>query len=301
MRLGVCCIITELRQKDIYCGRTCQKASFSLDRVNNLIVQNCKDLITHLEYCKEHAIKAFRIGSDLFPRYSEGMYTLDQLKDFSTIKNYLQVAGKFAADHDIILSCHPGPFTILGSKTPNVSDNAIKEVEYHSLIGDLLSQSVPHMQFAINFHVGCKYDDSVIPSWIAAYNKLSKNAASRVTLENDDKASCWSIKKLLRISQETGVPLVWDMHHSSFSRASDVSLEEEFHMAMETWKSRPAWMPEIHIAESASSEKNIPKHSDLIENELPAWLMDKPVYALFEAKLKEQSLFHYRKKYNVEI
>lgn len=299
MRLGICCIINELRDNDIYTGRSCTKATFTMDKANSLALKNAQDLITCLEYCVKHDVHAFRVGSDFLPRMTERHYKFTDLADHAKIANILAAAGKYAHDHDIVLSCHPGPFTILGSERDTVNTSGIAEVEYHSLIGDLLTKYVPDMQFAINFHVGCKYHPDVIPRFINSYNKLSDVAKSRITLENDDKKNCWSITKLMQIHDLTGIPLVFDIHHSSFSREPDVDIVDEFNLAKSTWLPRN-WMQEVHIAESADTTKNIPAHSELITSQMPDWLSSQHnVYALFEAKAKENSLFYYRLKYNV--
>jgi UV DNA damage endonuclease len=300
MRLGICCIINELRDNNIYTGRTCQKSTYSIDKASELALQNSKDLLTCLQYCVNNNIRAFRVGSDFLPRMTEQHYAFTDLKDHVVIKNLLREAGKYAHQNDIILSCHPGPFTILGSLRDSVNMSGIAEVEYHSLIGDLLSQEVPDLQFAINFHVGCKYSPDVIPRFISSYNKLSNNAKSRITLENDDKNSCWSITKLMQIHELTGIPLVFDIHHSSFSREPEIDIVDEFNLAKSTWLHRN-WMQEIHIAESADTNRNIPAHSDFIEQKIPDWLeSEKNVYVLLEAKQKEKALFHYRSKYNIQ-
>jgi UV DNA damage repair endonuclease len=60
-------------------------------------------------------------------------------------------------------------------------------------------------------------------------------------------------------------------------------------------------MQEIHVAESADTNRNIPAHSDFIEQKIPDWLeSEKNVYVLLEAKQKEKALFHYRSKYNIQ-
>lgn len=299
MKLGVCCIINELRDKDIFTGRTCKKSTFSIQKANDLALQNCLDLMTCLEYCKSHNIKAFRVGSDIFPRITEQKYALNDLKDHKIIQDTLCNAGKFAHDNSITLSCHPGPFTILGSKRDEVNTNGILEVEYHSMIGDLLSQDVPNMQFVINIHIGCSFNFDVIPRFNNSFSKLSDKAKKRLTLENDDKAAGWSILKLSPIAFANKIPLVFDLHHSQFSRESHLSPENEFCLASSTW---PAEMiPEVHVSESANVDKLIPAHSDLIENKIPDWIADKNVYVLLEAKHKEKSIFHYREKYGTEI
>lgn len=301
MKFGVCCIINELREKDIFTGRTCKRSTFTMDKASELALKNSKDLLLCLQYCVNNKIKAFRVGSDFFPRFTDIKYKFTDLKDHIAISNILREAGKYAHQNNMTLSCHPGPFTILGSLRPEVNESGILEVEYHSLLADLITQDVPNMQFAINIHVGCNFNNDIIPRFCSSFKKLSDKAKSRLTLENDDKKNGWSISKLYDIHDLTYVPLVFDLHHSSFSREFSLDAQQEFAIAKTTWFGRD-WLQEIHISESADTTKNIPAHSDLIENKIPSWLQYQDnVYALFEAKSKEKSIFHYRQKFGGDL
>lgn len=298
MRLGICCIINELRKQNIYTGRTCIKRNYSIDKASELALKNSLDLIKLLQYCNNNNIHAFRVGSEFLPRITEQQYKFTDLKDHKDISNALADAGRYAYDNNIILSCHPGPFTILASRNPIVCQNSLLEVEYHSLLADLLLQKCPSdTQFNINFHIGLNYSTDLIPIFIKYYNQLSDNAKKRITLENDDSINGWSIKKLYPLYEILGIPLVWDMHHATFSKESDITLQDEFYIAKATWGNK---IQEIHVSESADTNNNIPKHSNLIENKLPVFLDNENCYALFEAKFKELSIFNYREKYLVD-
>lgn len=46
--------------------------------------------------------------------------------------------------------------------------------------------------------------------------KLSPNAQKRLTVENDDIPTAYSITDLMSLHQQTGIPLVFDFHHHKF-------------------------------------------------------------------------------------
>jgi len=48
------------------------------------------------------------------------------------------------------------------------------------------------------------------------FQRLTPNAKKRLTVENDDVATSYSITDLLPLHQATGIPLVFDFHHHRF-------------------------------------------------------------------------------------
>ncbi len=294
-KLGYCCINQTLRKNNIYTSRSLIRRTFNMDKASELALQNCQDLITILKWNIEHNIKVFRIGSDIFPRITDKLcgYDFKTLKHSSEIKRLLSEAGKTAYDNNIILSCHPGPYTVLGSKNPEVANNSIKEIMFHSLIGQMLTSDAPNLQFHINFHVGNRFDIESADNFCDNFKRLPVDVQKMVIIENDDKASCWSITKLYKyIYSYIGIPLTFDYHHSKFSRETDISPLDEFKLAKKTWGGRNV-LQEVHYS---SSENDTPKHSDYILDKIPEWLTNDPdIYILLEAKEKELAVLDYRK------
>lgn len=297
--IGYCCINQTLRKQKVYTGRNLIRRTFTLEKASELALQNVRDLLTILKWNAENGITVFRIGSNLFPRITDKdtQYKLDHLKDYQAIIDGMAEAGKFAYKTGIILSCHPGPYTVLGSSKPNVVESAMSEVKMHALMAELLRQQAPCLPFHINFHVGSSFDPETAERFCRNFSKLPKDAQHMVIIENDDKANCWSIRKLYdHIHKRIGVPLTFDYHHSQFSREKDMTAHDEFLLAKKTWNSRPE-RQEVHFS---TSEDNSPKHSDYILSEVPSWLLnDSDIYIHFEAKQKELAVLKFRKNKKV--
>ena len=49
------------------------------------------------------------------------------------------------------------------------------------------------------------------------FERLSPSVQGRLTVENDDKASMYSVKDLMYIHERIGVPIVFDYHHHLFN------------------------------------------------------------------------------------
>jgi UV DNA damage endonuclease len=124
----------------------------------------------------------------------------------------------------------------------------------------------------------------------ANFEKLSESVRKRLTLENDDKASMYSVSDLMYIHHKTGIPIVFDYHHHQFC-TGDLSEEQALKLAITSWQK--GITPEVHYSESKSlHEENIKlkpqAHSDYI-NSLPN-TYGMVVDVMVEAKAKELAI-----------
>lgn len=295
--LGYCCINQTLRKDKVYTSRTLIRRTFSLEKASQLALQNCLDLKTILEWNVQNNIKVFRVGSDIFPRITDAVtgYCFQDLTTQKQCEQALADVGKYAQDNELILSCHPGPYTVIGSDKPAVVEKAINEVLSHGFMIDLIKADAPNLPFHINFHVGNKFSIESADRFCAGFDSLPTHVKDMVIIENDDKRACWSLTKLYdHIHKRVGVPLTFDFHHSTFSREQGITSHEEFLLAKTTWAHKE-YPQEVHYS---SSENNTPKHSDYILEQIPDWLInDEDIYIHLEAKAKELALLQYRSYY----
>ena len=126
------------------------------------------------------------------------------------------------------------------------------------------------------------------------FHRLSDAVKSRLTVENDDKASLYSTKELYdSIYQEIGIPIVHDIHHHLFCTGG-LDQEEALLTAAMTWGDIT---PVVHYSESRPIEQNDPKikpqaHSDYIYNKIETYGLD--VDVMVEAKAKERAVQRYK-------
>jgi len=298
IELGYACINLSL-QKDkknkITCNRSMIKRTFvakGTEYASELARLNTRDILPILEWNHRNDVKVFRMTSCLFPWASE--YMLEDLPDFEEISKNLKVAGDYAKEKGIRLSFHPGPFNILASTKEKVINSAIVDLSIHGKIMDLMGMPRSHWA-KINIHIGASYGDreSALTRWVENFQRLPDSVKTRLTVENDDKASLFSTKDLYEgIYKRVPVPIVFDYHHHRFR--NDGESEDECHaMACETWGDvRPCF----HYSESASEKEDSPKranaHSDYIYDKINDYGRDFDV--VIEAKAKELALMKYR-------
>ena len=113
---------------------------------------------------------------------------------------YLHSAGLKAKTHKIRITSHPGPFNVLTSPHRLVVDNCIKDLSTHGEIFDLMGLSrTPYNK--INIHIGGAYGDkiSAMDRFCKNFERLPQSVQTRLTVENDDKSSMYSVKDLMYI------------------------------------------------------------------------------------------------------
>jgi UV DNA damage endonuclease len=271
MNLGYACINMTIG-KTVTTNRTMVKRTIQskgLDYVSELALKNASDIVKILEWNKQHRISLFRLSSAIIP-WGDHL-DLTQLKDYEKIKSELKKAGDFAKSNNMRITSHPGPFCVLTSPNETVVSNAIADLELHGKIFDMmgLSQTVYNV---INIHCNGVYGDkkSAMDRFIQNFKRLSPSVQNRLTLENDDKASMYSVSDLMYIHKNTDIPIVFDYHHHQFC-TGDLSEEQALKLAATTWPK--GITPLTHYSESKALHENNSKlkpqaHSDYI-NTLP--------------------------------
>lgn len=290
MNIGYACINMTMGKK-VTTNRSMIKKTLNakgLDYVSELTLLNARDIIKILQWNKEHRINFFRLSSAIVPWGDK--LDLTQLKDYNEIKAALKEAGDYAKANDIRITSHPGPFVVLTSPKENVVYNAICDLELHGKIFDMMGLSqTPYNK--INIHCNGVYGDkqSAMNRFCENFEKLTDSVKKRLTIENDDKASMYSVKDLMYIHNKIGIPIVFDYHHHKFC-TGDLSEEEALKLATSTW---PAGItPVVHYSESANTKKP-QAHSDYIER-LPE-TYNTTVDIMVEAKAKELAILPFIK------
>ena len=300
MNLGYACICLSLG-KDVSTNRSMIKRTFlewGDDYVSELTLKNANDLLHILKWNNEHDIKFFRMSSGIIP-WGE-FVDIPKLKDYNQITNALKRAGDFADANGIRLTAHPGPFAVLTSPREGVVNNTIAELELHGMIFDMIGLSqTPYNK--INIHCNGVYGDkkSAMDRFIQNFNRLSPSVQSRLTVENDDKSSMYSVKDLMYIHERIGIPIVFDYHHHLFNTGG-LTEDEAVKLAASTW---PVGIkPVMHYSESRSlhevNDKVKPQaHSDYINTLPETYGFDFDL--MIESKKKEQTLFPFLVKEKV--
>ena len=297
-RLGYCCINLSLDRK-VTANRGMIKKTFQqkgIQYCGELAHQNIKDILTILKWNIANDIYVYRMSSDVFPWMSE--YEITELPNFQEILPDMQAIGKFVMDNKIRLSMHPGQFDVLPSPTPSVVSKTIKDLNQHCQIMDLMGlPSTP--AFPINIHIGGTYGDkeAAAQRFCENFQLLDANTKSRLVVENDDKATQYSVSDLYQlIYLKIGTPITFDFHHHRFN-TGDLTEEAALKLAYTTWK---GYIPLTHYSSSKKTFEDSSviarSHADYIYEKINSYNL--PLDIEVEAKAKDLAVLRYREQYN---
>ena len=302
--LGYCCINLQLRKSNVYVSRTCRKATFDskgIKHVSELAINNVRDLAEIIKWNEDSGFKVYRMSSSMFPWMSE--YELKDLPDYKKISTLLNGIGSLASKYGQRLSFHPGAFNVLGSPNPVLANKTIKELNQSAEIMDLMGLTRSRY-YPINIHCNGVYGDKVatLERWSNNYKKLSPSAQARLVVENDDKASMYSVQDLYDgIFNKVGVPITFDFHHHRF-QPGDLSEQEAFELAMTTWQHHNI-KPLFHYSSCRKTFEDAnckaQAHADFIYEKINDY--GHAVDIEIEAKAKELAVIKYKQTTNCSL
>jgi len=284
IRLGLCCIF---RKTPIKFRRTTARYLLSLSTAKrnqhsaSVCMHNADALYQALQFCAANGIGAFRINSQILPvkTHPEAGYDLDSLPGGDRITARFKQCGTFARENGIRTTFHPDQFLVLSSTDADLVKRSIADLEYHAMVAGWVAADV------INIHGGGAYGDkkSALGRLARVIQGLDREIGSRLTLENDDRV--YTPADLLPVSLETGVPLVYDVHHHRCLPDGN-RVEQTTEAALATWNREPLF----HLSSPLNGWEKGPcrPHHDFIDpRDFPDCWKGLELTVEVEAKAKE--------------
>lgn len=205
-----------------------------LARLAALGLANAEALLAALQYCAGAGIGAFRVNSQILPvkTHPEVGYDVAELPGGAALVARFRAAGDFARQQGLRLSFHPDQFVVLNSPNPATLAHALAELDYQAEVAEWVGADT------LNIHGGGAYGDkaSALQVLRRSIERLPDRVRSRLTLENDDKV--YTPADLLPVCADTGVPLVYDVHHHR-CLPDGLSVAAATARARKTWRTEP--------------------------------------------------------------
>jgi len=296
-KIGYACINKTLSKK-VKVNRKMVKKTFlekGIEGVSKLALLNVTDLKTIMEWNVKNGITMYRMSSSMFPWSSE--YEFKDLPDYKKIKSILKEVGNIAFENGIRVTFHPGHFTILSSAKEHVAQAAIKDLNQHAQIMDMMGLPVtPYSK--INIHIGGakRGKKEAMDAFIKNFKKLQPSAKARLTVENDDRPSLFTVSDLMYVHHKINIPIVFDYHHYD-CHPGELTKEESFKLAISTWPKNVT--PALHFSNSKrvyeDKSAKVVAHADYIYDAIPDYGYD--IDIMMECKSKELGVIDYIKKY----
>jgi UV DNA damage endonuclease len=225
---------------------------------NNLMVTD-----KTIEFCAEKNY-VYRVSSDIFPliTFDEANVSLEDLPNHDAIQDEFDNISNTIKRTGVRVSCHPSEFNSLSSLTPKVIEKTIVELNFYSSFFDrigLPADTNAPMNLHVHNNNGTR--EEISHRFYENFKRLDENCQKRMTIENDDKLNCWSVRELVDIFHPiTRIPICFDyLHHKC--HPNNITEREAINMCYDTWQTRPLF----HYSESRPGN-NPRAHADYAQN-----------------------------------
>ncbi|MGI9010153.1 MAG: UV DNA damage repair endonuclease UvsE [Nitrososphaeraceae archaeon] len=226
MKIGYPCINHSIGKKTV---STFRLSSYTEEKFIQCVNYNLATLVEILKFNIANNFMFFRISSDMIPFASHPICKFDWKEHF---KSDLIKIGQLINDHNIRISMHPDQFVLINSKSQEIVNNSIKELEYHT---DLLDLMTLDYSAKVQIHIGGVYGDKEKSKkqFISNYKTLlSANIKKRLVIENDDHL--YNLKDCIEIHEYIGIPILFDVfHHICFD--NNLPLHIALQISNNTW------------------------------------------------------------------
>ena len=254
MSIGYACLTMGVLNTQF---KTCRKENATDENLYKLIENNLNSLENIIDYNIKNNIKLFRISSDLIPF---GSSEINKLPWHIIFKERFKKIGEKIKKSNIRVSMHPGQYTVLNSPKPEVVEKAIKDLEYHTIVLDLLDTNT---KSKIILHIGGIYNEKnkSIKRFIENYRLLNNQIKERIVIENDEKF--YNICDVLSISEKLDIPVVVDNLHNKINPCNNKNdVYYWIKEANKTWKNEDGTQ-KVHYSQQNPSLKT-GAHSETI-------------------------------------
>lgn len=226
------------------------KKNATEERLAEITLANLEALERIVDYNIEMDIRLFRISSDIIPFGSSPVNTLQWWDMFQ--ENFARI-GKKIKDSGMRVSFHPGQYTVLNSPNEETVARAVEDLAYHTKVLECLGVNNEHK---IVLHIGGVYEDKKEASlrFIERFQQLDKSIQRRLIIENDDRL--YTIQDVLWISQQAGIPVVYDNLHHGVNPSTDKRNDAYWiGEAGKTWKEDDG-KQKIHYSQQALDKRS---------------------------------------------
>jgi len=256
MAYGICCIVLGSEggssfkfQKMTYAGFSKMDRKAALDILGSRILNNINVTFEAIKFCHGKGY-CYRLSSDLFPlvTYDKASVAVSDLPQYELIGSTFLSIKEYLKANRVRISTHPDQFNVLATENEESLARTVRELNFQSWVLDQMGCPADYNS-PINIHVNNSRGSpaEIAKRFKAGLELLDPNCRARLVVENEDKVSGWSVKKLLsHLHGETGCPITFDyLHH--LCHPDGMTEEQALRSCHETWAE---YKPLFHYSES---------------------------------------------------
>ena len=259
-----------------------------LEKLHLTTARNLYNTKRILHYNIGNEIELYRFSSSLVPLATHPEVMWDFITPF---KSEWEDLGHLVNQFNLRPSFHPNQFTLFTSPKQEVTQNALKDMEYHF---SMLQAMNALERGLINIHIGGAYGDkkATLKRFHQNLKLVPQKIKEVMTLENDDKT--YNVEETLLACEKEGIPMILDYHHYMANK-DGIELIHYLPRIFNTWESRQM-VPKVHLS-SPKSEKEYRSHANFVSADfvLPFFKLakeiDRDFDVMIEAKQKDLSMF----------
>jgi UV DNA damage endonuclease len=195
----------------------------------------------------------YRIGSNVFPlmTHPDLKFNIDDFYNAAEIYAEFRACADTIKQNKVRCSMHPDQFVVPASPNPKVRENAIRDLEQHGYIMDLLD--LPKTPEApINIHMNCYNNGNFSEAadrFVESYNLMSNSVRQRLVLECEDKGKSWTVQNLYdHVYNRIKIPITYDNLHNKCNPSVGLTEQQAFELSLSTWPKDI--VPLFHFSES---------------------------------------------------
>ncbi len=254
VRIGYACLTAGVPDTEL---KSCILKNASEDNLIRIIDHNLTALENIINYNIKNEIKLFRISSDIIPF---GSNPVNKLVWWEIFGSRLHSMGSKIMENGLLVSMHPGQYTVINSNNEAVVSRAIDDLIYHDRVLNSLGVDEGNK---IILHIGGTYHDKeeAIGRFSRNYEKLETSIKSRLVIENDEKS--YNIQDVLQIGRDLKIPVVFDNLHNAVNPYDHTKPDSYWiEQCRETWTEKDGFQ-KVHYSQQNPGKKP-GAHSDSI-------------------------------------
>ena len=255
---SLCCIHTGLQESGFKFNVMTYAQYTKLGKEAAMVVladrslNNIKTIHAIVKECAKQGWN-YRIGSNVFPlmTHPDLKFNIDDFYNAAEIYAEFRACADTIKQNKVRCSMHPDQFVVPASPNPKVRENAIRDLEQHGYIMDLLD--LPKTPEApINIHMNCYNNGNFSEAadrFVESYNLMSNSVRQRLVLECEDKGKSWTVQNLYdHVYNRIKIPITYDNLHNKCNPSVGLTEQQAFELSLSTWPKDI--VPLFHFSES---------------------------------------------------
>ena len=213
----------------------------------------------------EPELRQVRLGSEMLQGYTESNWKewWQQPSVQQHLESIFAPVGGLARSLDVRLSFHPGQFCCLVSDNPDIVENSLAEMEYHTDLARWMGYGKEFQYFKINVHVSGRQGPKAMRDVV---KRMSPELRNCLTLENDEFTI--SLDDLIELKDIAAI--VFDNHHHWIKTGEHLASDDErVKHILESWR---GVRPVVHYSQcredllAGHDPNELPDLNVLLEN-----------------------------------